>query len=88
MIQCPKCKAVSGDDWSQCRGLCPMPGSPHYKPDTVTRVQAMEDLANHAKLHLERCLKRRSGGWKGNNGLKDWEKELLRLTNRALEAKP
>jgi len=27
---CPKCGAVSGDDWSQCGGSCPMPGSPHY----------------------------------------------------------
>lgn len=28
--RCPKCKATSGDDWSQCRGDCPMPMSPHY----------------------------------------------------------
>lgn len=27
---CPKCGATSGDDWSQCGGSCPMPGSPHY----------------------------------------------------------
>lgn len=30
--QCPKCHMWSGDDWSQCNGACPMPGSPHYKP--------------------------------------------------------
>jgi len=29
-ITCPKCKWVSGDDWKQCEGKCPMPGSPHY----------------------------------------------------------
>ena len=28
--KCPKCGAVSGDDWSQCKGSCPMPGSPYY----------------------------------------------------------
>lgn len=28
--KCPKCKAKSGDDWSQCLGYCPMPMSPHY----------------------------------------------------------
>ena len=28
--RCPKCKARSGDDWEQCGGSCPMPGSPHY----------------------------------------------------------
>jgi hypothetical protein len=30
-IRCPKCGAGSGDDWSQCRGACPMPGSPHHR---------------------------------------------------------
>lgn len=29
-FQCPKCKAFSGDDWSQCGGSCPLPGTPHY----------------------------------------------------------
>lgn len=29
-MQCPKCKAYSGDDWSQCGEKCPMLGSPHY----------------------------------------------------------
>lgn len=28
--RCPKCRAFSGDDWKQCNGACPMPGSPHY----------------------------------------------------------
>lgn len=27
---CPKCGASSGDDWSQCKGFCPIPASPHY----------------------------------------------------------
>ncbi len=29
---CPKCRSGSGNDWRQCRGACPMPGSPHYHP--------------------------------------------------------
>lgn len=32
MKVCTKCKATSGDAWSQCNGSCPMPGSPHYEP--------------------------------------------------------
>lgn len=31
MRACPKCNAVSGDDWSQCGGSCPRPDSPHYQ---------------------------------------------------------
>jgi hypothetical protein len=27
--ECPKCSEISGDDWSQCKGRCPMPMSPH-----------------------------------------------------------
>jgi hypothetical protein len=30
LITCPKCGAVSGDDWSQCKGTCPMTMSPHF----------------------------------------------------------
>jgi len=30
--RCPKCGATSGDDWSQCQGSCPIPGSPHHNP--------------------------------------------------------
>jgi ferredoxin len=28
--ECSKCGFHSGDDWMQCRGVCPVPGSPHY----------------------------------------------------------
>ena len=30
VMKCSKCGALSGDDWKQCVGSCPMPGSPHY----------------------------------------------------------
>lgn len=39
MIECPKCAAVSGDDWSQCKGGCPMPGSPSFD-DSVAKLYA------------------------------------------------
>jgi hypothetical protein len=29
-LECPKCKRHSGDDWEQCKGSCPVLGSPHY----------------------------------------------------------
>lgn len=29
-VACPKCGMLSGDDWKQCGGSCPMPGSPHH----------------------------------------------------------
>jgi hypothetical protein len=29
-VTCPKCDKFSGDDWSQCKGSCPVPGSPHF----------------------------------------------------------
>lgn len=35
MMVCEKCGAGSGDDWSQCRGSCPLPISPHYQPSAA-----------------------------------------------------
>jgi hypothetical protein len=32
---CPQCLAVSGDDWSQCQGSCPMQASPHFDPSRL-----------------------------------------------------
>jgi hypothetical protein len=34
-MKCPKCRRKSGDDWSQCHGSCPMPGSPFYNAEIV-----------------------------------------------------
>ena len=36
-IICPKCNCNSGDDWSQCKGLCPMIGSPFYSETVIHR---------------------------------------------------
>ena len=40
MRRCPKCNAVSGDDWSQCEGSCPMEMSPHYDANLVVEAPA------------------------------------------------
>lgn len=34
-VECPKCKYISGDDWRQCEGKCPMPCSPHFDEGTA-----------------------------------------------------
>jgi len=51
---CDKCRAESGDDWAQCRGACPMPGSPHY----VEGLQEALDRCNEAKVRLAEFLRR------------------------------
>ena len=33
--QCPKCKETSGNDWTQCKGECPVTISPHYTQKIV-----------------------------------------------------
>lgn len=33
--QCQKCKKFSGDDWSQCKGWCPVEDSPSYAPSAA-----------------------------------------------------
>lgn len=39
-ISCPKCGAISGDDWSQCGDGCPMPGSPVHSPEMASLFDA------------------------------------------------
>ena len=41
-MKCPKCNARSGDDWEQCKGSCPMPGSPYF--ESQPQGQAMTDI--------------------------------------------
>ena len=33
--ECPKCHAISCDDWSHCIGTCPISSSPHHKGQVV-----------------------------------------------------
>lgn len=37
ILQCPKCKADSGNDWSQCQKKCPVDQSPHFDPETLEK---------------------------------------------------
>ena len=39
-LECPKCGAVSGDDWSQCKGVCPVECSPHFDLQTRMTLKA------------------------------------------------
>jgi hypothetical protein len=59
---CPKCGHSSGGDWSQCKGACPMPGSPHAKTlrqrltaliVANTKLTAAADLIKDAMLDIE-----------------------------------
>jgi len=52
-MQCPKCNKHSGDDWKQCGGSCPMPGSPHFQEEVVELMKADQALlaAFGARLH-------------------------------------
>lgn len=36
---CPKCGVDSGDNWSRCHLLCPMPDSPYYHPDCLELME-------------------------------------------------
>lgn len=61
MTTCPKCLHTSGDDWSQCRGECPMPGSPHNRGDTFEAFQARVTAA--ARVITEADLYWRADRW-------------------------
>lgn len=48
-VSCPKCGATSGNNWGQCGGSCPMPGSPHYKAPGPTN-QSPEELHDQTAI--------------------------------------
>ncbi len=57
MTTCPKCNAVSGDDWSQCRpGPCPM-----RDPAEFTAFQAR--ITASERMICERDLYDRADRW-------------------------
>jgi hypothetical protein len=37
--ECLKCAFQSGNDWEQCRGECPVEGSPHFNIDCLRRYE-------------------------------------------------
>jgi hypothetical protein len=57
---CPKCKATSGNDWSQCRGACPMPMSPHHGRASCAPldVDALRD-----EFHCARMIASQRARW-------------------------
>lgn len=44
---CPKCGKMSGDDWSQCEGDCPIPMSPHFK--SLDKSMPVNDSSKNTK---------------------------------------
>ncbi len=46
-LKCPKCNFGSGNDWNQCRGVCPMPMSPYYRPGWSPPTGVKELLAEY-----------------------------------------
>lgn len=47
MTTCPKCRQTSGNSWSQCDGVCPMPMSPHYQQPARTTAFIAGDSWRH-----------------------------------------
>lgn len=79
---CPKCGAESGDSWSQCKGSCPMPGSPYYTPDYGNSALIREQdarrpgigaiirdlLESYPRWPINRVLMEAKAKWHANGG--------------------
>lgn len=47
MTVCPKCQKTSGDDWSQCDGVCPMSMSPYFQSlDVFPKIDPEKEVIN------------------------------------------
>jgi len=56
---CPKCAATSGGDWRQCRGLCPMPMSPHYDRGQVCSTSTKDvEIYRLGETDCTVCMRR------------------------------
>lgn len=73
--KCPKCGVTSGDDWSQCRGECPMRAAlsgtreavePH--PDDL----AVDRFAEAMKAKLAKKRAEGRGGWDDKEQCSVW----------------
>jgi hypothetical protein len=53
-VECQKCKKLSGDDWSQCKGSCPKEDSPHYDLNAVREF----GVSKYVELTHEEAVKR------------------------------
>lgn len=61
LTECPKCGAFSGDDWTQCKGMCPMESSPHYNADLAAILPEPSRINRIALLESERMQERCPG---------------------------
>lgn len=52
-MQCPKCDATSGDDWSQWIGDYPMPMSPYYKPPADDTPEGMARVGEYGDYFID-----------------------------------
>jgi hypothetical protein len=55
-MKCIKCGAVSGDDWRQCKGSCPLSQSPHYDPQLLVKAEISAEAETFKRI-LEICRK-------------------------------
>lgn len=53
--RCPKCRSTSGGDWSQCQGICPMPGSPHFQPGLIVHPGSTEKTQAEDPAAIPAC---------------------------------
>jgi hypothetical protein len=63
-MNCPKCGVSSGNDWSQCKGSCPIPVSPYYdkwRDDALTPEQLDEILIYERRKKQKEDKKPMSG---------------------------
>lgn len=54
-MQCPKCGYYSGNDWRQCGGSCPVPGSPYEHKLAIEKADQEADslLPRFGELSLD-----------------------------------
>lgn len=57
--QCLKCKKFSGDDWSQCKGYCPVEGSPDFQASAVEQYGAPVEMSREEMCIEVRGLRAR-----------------------------
>lgn len=50
-VRCPKCKSLSGDDWKQCAGKCPLIVSPHHDFETAEKYGDFEIVKEDEVKH-------------------------------------
>lgn len=50
LFKCPKCERISGDDWRQCAGSCPVKGSPHFKSETLVKFGPLQKMTRDQYL--------------------------------------